>query len=187
VTQHDAQNGVIINRALAGPHATDMVWREKKTGDEEGESDQFKGRIFVTLGNLNSVRVLGVSESREIRAIETINVGLYPDSPAGMTPSALAFSEDNDTLYVACSDANAVAAVNVTSARSRVMGFIPTGRYPTAVRALDDKRLIVLNGRGILGTASVVETGDIANLIAWTDQVRRNTPYIAEKSHLGHR
>ena len=67
------------------------------------------------------------------------------------------------------------------------MGFIPTGRYPTAVRALDNKRLIVLNGRGILGTASVVETGDIANLIAWTDQVRRNTPYIAEKSHLGHR
>lgn len=200
VTQHDAQNGVVINRAVAGPHATDMVWREKKTGDEEGESDQFKGRIFVTLGNMNSVRVLGVNESKEIRAIETINVALYPDSPAGMTPSALALSEDKDTLYVVCSDANAVAAVNVSSARSRVIGFIPTGWYPTAARAVDDRRLIVLNGRGVQrggrpsreatfapGSASVVDTGDLADLIPWTEQVRRNTPYIAEKSHLGHR
>jgi DNA-binding beta-propeller fold protein YncE len=187
VTQHDAQNGVVINRAIAGPHATDMVWREKKTGDEEGESDQFKGRIFVTLGNTNSVRVLGVSSSKEIRAIETINVALYPDSPAGMTPSALALSEDNDTLYVVCSDANAVAAVNVSSSRSRVMGFIPTGWYPTAARSLDDRRLLVLNGKGMLGSGSVVETGDPAGLIAWTEQVRQSTPYIPERSHLGHR
>jgi len=220
VTQHDAQTGVIVNRAIAGPHATDMLWREKKTGDEEGESNQFKGRIFVTLGNTNSVRVLGVNESREIRALETINVALFPDAPAGMTPSALALSDDKDSLYVVCSDANAVAAVNVTTARSRVLGFIPTGWYPTAARVLDDKRLLVLNGRGNRsfanprgpspvrlpanehlgsgsnpqyvgrlqqGSASIIATVDPADLIAWTDQVRRNTPYTEEKRYLGHR
>lgn len=195
VTQHDAQSGAVVNRVLAGPHATDMVWREKRTSDEEGESNQFKGRIFVTLGNTNTVRVLGVNETREMRSIESINVGLYPNSPAGMTPSALALSEDKDTLYVVCSDANAVAAVNVAGGRSRVEGFIPTGWYPTAARALDDKRLLVLNGKGTSatggrtqpGSAMVVNTADAADLIGWTDQVKRNTPYTQERSFLGHR
>jgi DNA-binding beta-propeller fold protein YncE len=148
VTHHDAANGSILGRVAVGPHATDMVWREKKSTDEEGESHQYLARIFVTLGNTNTVRVLGVSESREVRAIETINVALYPDAPAGMTPSAVALSPDHDTLYVVCSDANAVSAVNIAGARSRVLGFIPTGWYPTAARAIDDKRLLVLNGRG---------------------------------------
>ena len=212
ITQHDAQNGAVVNRVAAGSHPTDMLWREKRTGDEEGESDQFKGRIFVTLGNTNSVRVIGVNESRELRAIETINVALYPDSPAGMTPSALALSDDQNSLYVVCSDANAVAAVNVAGGRSRVLGFIPTGWYPTAARVLDDQRLLVLNGRGNRsfanpqgpspirlpanehlgagpnsqyvgrlqrGSASIIDTVDPAHLIAWTDQVRRNTPYKA--------
>jgi YVTN family beta-propeller protein len=219
VMQHDAQSGAVVNRTIAGPHATDMLWREKKSGDEETESDRFKGRIFVTLGNTNSVRVLGVGESREIRAIETINVALYPDSPAGMTPSALALSDDQNSLYVVCSDANAVAAVNVSAPRSRVLGFIPTGWYPTAARVLDGERLLVLNGRGTRsfpnprgpspvrlpanehlgsaspqyvgrlqqGSASIVATVNPADLIAWTEQVRRNTPYTDEKRHLGHR
>ncbi|MFN0101111.1 MAG: bifunctional YncE family protein/alkaline phosphatase family protein [Bryobacteraceae bacterium] len=219
ITQHDAQSGAVVNRAFAGPHATDMLWREKKTGDEEGESNQFKGRIFVTLGNTNTVRVFGVNESKELRAIETINAALYPDSPAGMTPSALALSDDRDSLYVVCSDANAVAAVNVASSRSRVLGFIPTGWYPTAARVLDDKRLLVLNGRGNRsfanprgpspvrlpanehlgsaspqyvgrlqqGSASIIDTVNPADLIAWTEQVRRNTPYTAERRYLGHR
>ncbi len=148
ITQHDSQNGTVVNRILAGPHATDMLWRDKRTSDEEGESTQFQARLFVTLGNTNTVRVFGVSASKELQPIETINVSLYPDSPAGMTPSALALSPDADTLYVVCSDANAVSAVNIAGARSRVLGFIPTGWYPTAVRALDEKRLLVLNGRG---------------------------------------
>jgi hypothetical protein len=47
-----------------------------------------------------------------------------------------------------CSDANAAAVVDVKEARSHVLGFIPTGRYPTAAKALADGRLIVLNGLG---------------------------------------
>jgi phospholipase C len=49
---------------------------------------------------------------------------------------------------VICSDANAAAVVDVTEARSHVLGFIPTGWYPTAAKALADGRLVVLNGRG---------------------------------------
>lgn len=190
VTQHDAQSGAVVNRIVAGPHATDMVWREKKTSDEEGPSTQFKGRIFVTLGNTNAVRVLGVSDSREMQPLESISVALYPNSPAGMTPSALALSPDQDTLYVVCSDANAVAVADIAGARGRVSGFIPTGWYPTAAAALDSDKLVVLNGRstrGFGGSASVIQGLDPANLLSWSDQVRRNTPYTEEKRHIGHR
>ncbi len=65
-----------------------------------------------------------------------------------MTPSALALSPDQKTLYVVCSDANAVAVVDVSETRSRVLGFVPTGWYPTGARVLPDNRLVVLNGRG---------------------------------------
>lgn len=219
ILHHDTNTGAQLARIAAGPHPTDMVWRAKKETDLESEDAPFSARLFVTLGNTNAVRVFGVSAARELRAIETINVALYPDSPAGMTPSAMALSPDTDTLYVVCSDANATAAVNISAGRSRVLGFIPTGWYPTAARALDDKRLLVLNGRGHRsfpnpqgpspvrlpanlhlgnsspqyvarmqrGTASLIETVSSADLVAWTDRVRRNTPYREEKRYLGHR
>jgi hypothetical protein len=41
-----------------------------------------------------------------------------------------------------------VAVVDVSQERSHVEGFIPTGWYPTAARALGDGTLVVLNGRG---------------------------------------
>lgn len=148
VTQHDSDNGRVLSRTNVGPHPTDMIWREKKTAEEEGESQQFKARIFVTLGNTNTVRVLAVTESKDVRGIENINVSLDPMSPAGMTPSGLALSEDKNSLFVVCSDANAVAVVDVMTAKSRVAGFIPTGWYPTAAAFLPNERLMVLNGRG---------------------------------------
>jgi hypothetical protein len=65
-----------------------------------------------------------------------------------MTPSALALSPDAQRLYVVCSDANTIAVADVSENRSRVLGFLPTGWYPTAARVLQDGRLVVLNGRG---------------------------------------
>jgi DNA-binding beta-propeller fold protein YncE len=74
---------------------------------------------------------------------------MTPRQPLGMTPSALGLSADGMRLYVACSDANAAAVVNVSQDRSHVEGFIPTGWYPTAVRALPNGALVVLNGKGL--------------------------------------
>jgi hypothetical protein len=50
---------------------------------------------------------------------------------------------------VVCSDANAVAQVDISGAHSRVDGFIPTGWYPTAVTALPNTGLAILNGKGL--------------------------------------
>ena len=42
-----------------------------------------------------------------------------------------------------------MAVADVTGRSTKVVGFVPTGWYPTAVRALPDGRLIVLNGKGM--------------------------------------
>jgi hypothetical protein len=65
-----------------------------------------------------------------------------------MTPSSLSLSHNGQTLYIACSDANAIAVADVSGKESRIAGYIPTGWYPTTVRALRDGRLLVLNGKG---------------------------------------
>jgi hypothetical protein len=124
-----------------------MVWLGGKNEPAEGEQ-AWVARLFVSGANTNSVYTFGVSESNELHLVESINVAMTPREPLGMTPSALALAADGKRLYVVCSDANAVAVVDVSQDRSQVLGFVPTGWYPTAARALGDGRLVVLNGRG---------------------------------------
>jgi YVTN family beta-propeller protein len=157
---HETINGNLLTSVRLGPHTTDMIWREKKASqatpaakrdpdsDETPAEDPWHGRLYITASNTNRVYVVGVSPSKDLRLIETINVSLYPNQPAGMTPSALALSNSGNELYVVCSDANAASVVDISGPRSHVTGFIPTAWYPTAARALADGRLIVLNGRG---------------------------------------
>lgn len=154
VGQYQTSDGRLITSMRLGPHPTDMVWRAGKNEPAEGEP-AWVARLFVAAANTNSVYTLGVSESNELRLVETINVAMTPRQPVGMTPSALALSPDGKRMYVVCSDANAVAVVDVSEDRSRVLGFIPTGWYPTAARSLKDGRLVVLNGRGLRSYANL--------------------------------
>jgi DNA-binding beta-propeller fold protein YncE len=145
---HEAGNGRQIALLRLGPHPTDMVWRDRKTLVEEGEEFPYKARLFVAAANTNRVYTVGIGETRDWRLIETINVAMAPQQPLGMTPSALALNEDQSRLFVVCSDANAVAVVDVTHARSQVLGFVPAAWYPTAATVLPGGKLVVLNGKG---------------------------------------
>ena len=143
--RHQTDNGYQLQMLHVGAHATDMVWRNRGTS-EEGE---WAARIFVSAANTNNAYAVAVPDGTgDLRVVESINVSLTPRNPLGMTPSALALSADNNKLYVICSNANAAAVVDVTEGRSHVLGFIPTGWYPTAAKGLADGRLVVLNGRG---------------------------------------
>jgi hypothetical protein len=93
--------------------------------------------------------VVSISDSKELKTMEALNVAMSAREPAGMTPSGLALSPDQTRLIVACSDANVAAVADVSEARAHMMGFIPTGWYPTAVRVLPGGRTLVLNGRGL--------------------------------------
>jgi YVTN family beta-propeller protein len=148
---HDAMSGSETGRIRLGQHTTDMVLSDKKP---QGDESDARFRLFVAAANTNNVFVVGVSDSTEMKLAESINVAMTPRHPLGMTPSAVALSPDQTRLYVACSDANAVAVADISEAHSRVTGFIPAGWYPTATRVLADGRILIMNGRGLQSYAN---------------------------------
>jgi len=115
-------------------------------------------RIFVANSNADSVSVIDTATDQEI---ERIDVRLAENALTGSSPEGLALSDDEKTLYVANAHSNAVAVValsergrgeksaknNHNSEKSKVLGFIPTGQYPSAV-AVADGRLFIGNGKG---------------------------------------
>ncbi len=66
---------------------------------------------------------------------------------AGATPTALALSPDEKTLYVTLGDMNAVAVVDL--GKSEVSGYISTGWYPSAIAVSSHgQKVIVTNAKG---------------------------------------
>lgn len=153
---HETRTGAEITRLRLGPHPTGMILNDRKTA-----GGAWRYRLFVAVANTNTVFVAGVSDQNTMQVIETLKVGMTESQPAGSTPSALALSLDQMRLFVVCSDINVVAVVDISEDRSRVEGFIPTGRYPTAARMLAGGRLAILNGRGVppqdTGSMSVID------------------------------
>ncbi len=115
-------------------------------------------RLFVANSNADSVSVIDTTTDREI---ERIDVRLAEDALPGASPESVALSDDEKTLYVANAHSNAVAIVVLSEkargaksaekvsepAKSKILGFIPTGQYPSAV-AIADGKLFVGNGKG---------------------------------------
>lgn len=150
---YDAANGNLIVRQPIGLHPTDMLWREGAPEAAPGEQT-WAARLFVAASNTNNVYVVSVSSGKQLAMIESINLAMTPSQPLGMTPSALTLSPDGKRLFVACSDANVAAVVDISSVHSRVEGFIPSGWYPTAVRMLPSGTLVVINGKGLKSYAN---------------------------------
>jgi len=147
VYQYNAVNGEEIGRLRLGPHPTDMVLSAYQPEPEEGQpASGWKYRLFVAAANTNEVFVVGIGDNKTMNLAETIHVAPGQLSPLGMTPSALALSPDQKHLYVACSDADAVASVDVSAARGALEGFLPAGAYPAAVR-VSGSRVWVANAR----------------------------------------
>ncbi len=149
IYQHDVSTGKLLNKIRVAPHPTDMVWLNRAVATENGEAGSYVARLFVTAGNTNNAYSFGATADGSLTMLETINLSLTPVQPLGMTPSALALDPKNTKLYVVCSDGNAVAAVDISAAHSRVLGFIPTGWYPTAARVSENGELIIINGKGL--------------------------------------
>ncbi len=101
--------------------------------------------LFVSHGDDNVVSLIDLKAKK---VIETLTTSLYPDAPVGSTPDGVALSEDEKTLYVANADNNCLAVFDVSEkGKSRSLGFIPTGWYPTAVKVIDNS-IWVTNGKG---------------------------------------
>jgi DNA-binding beta-propeller fold protein YncE len=146
---YNTADGSQLALVRIGAHPTDILWRDGGPEEPVEGEPTWTARLFVAAANTNNVYSVAVSAGKELRVVESINVSMTPRQPLGMTPSALALTPDGKRLLVACSNGNVVAAVDVSGGVSRVEGFIPTGWYPTAVRALASGTLVVLNGKGL--------------------------------------
>ncbi|MCU1327005.1 MAG: beta-propeller repeat protein, partial [Bryobacterales bacterium] len=176
IGQYETNKGERIGTVRLGPHPTDMVWKDGEIEDHP----EVKARVFVSASNTNNVFVLGASESGELSRLETVNLAMTARQPLGMTPAGLGLNSDGTRLFVACSDANAAAVVDISGPRSRLAGFVPTGWYPTAAFGLPDGRMGVLNGKG-QASVQLVEVPDGPELDALTHEVAANSPYRDEK------
>lgn len=147
VYQYNTVNGQEIGRIRLGSHPTDMALSSYVPESDGQAGLNVKYRLFVSAANTNEVFSVGIGDNKTMNLMETIHVAAAPLSPLGMTPSALTLSADQKHLYVACSDADAVASVDVTDVRGVVEGFLPAGAYPSAVRISGD-RVWVANAKG---------------------------------------
>jgi len=131
-----ARDGRILARWPAGLHPNEVLLSRD-------------GRfLFVANGGLNTVAVLDAASGRQLEALSS---SLSATDRPGSTPDSLALSPDGGTLFVANADNNNVAVFDVTSpGKSRPLGFIPTGWFPSAVRLTPDGRtLLVVSARGL--------------------------------------
>lgn len=107
--------------------------------------------LYVACGNDNSVMMIDLAQRQ---VVETLTASLYPNAPIGSTPNALALTSDESKLLIANADNNCLAVFDVTEkGRSRSLGFIPTGWYPTSIKVVKN-RIWVTNGKGFSSSAN---------------------------------
>jgi DNA-binding beta-propeller fold protein YncE len=129
VVEYRLSDGQELAHIPVGSHPTEMLWLPApvhRSDDDDDKPASPSPRLAVACANTNFVYVLE-KQRGAWRVSEKINVALTPRQPVGMTPSSLSLSPDKHRLYVACSDANTVAVINVASSASKVLGFVPTG------------------------------------------------------------
>ena len=189
---YDPKQQKLTGEIPTGSHPNDLIF------SSNGKT------LFVSNGNDNSVSVIDV---RTGKLLETLNTALYPDAPTGSTPNGLALTPDNRTLLVANADNNCLAVFDVSkTGKSRSLGYIPTGWYPTVVKVVG-RKVLVANGKGFSsqanpngpnpyerrqadtqyigglfkGTLSMFSLPKPAELTALSKLVYQNTPYTKEK------
>lgn len=143
----------LLRRIPVGRHPTAMVL------SPDG------ARLYVVNSDDDTVSVIDTAADREV---ERIAVGLSTAARVGSSPEGLALTDDGSALYVANAHSHAVAVVALAARShglfsaeigehddeddenedsSRVLGFIPSGYYPSAV-AVVGERLFIGNGKG---------------------------------------
>ena len=162
------------------------------------------GRLFVACSNDNTIHVI---DTKKRMVVERISTTLTPQAPEGSTPDALEIDATRKLLYVANADNNAIGVINIADRdHSEVLGFIPSGWYPSALTLADSGRTLYIgNSKGQAsypdikgpgsplasgwngdesiktlqkGSVEMVPVGDLRDKLAgYTKQVLANTPY----------
>jgi YVTN family beta-propeller protein len=187
VTVIRPSNGRIIKEIVVGLHPNEII------SDRDGKY------VYVTNSNSDNVSVI---DTRNDTIDETISVRLQPDiNPYfGDSPDGLCLSTDEKTLFVANGMDNALAVIQLRDRTpvqaerrdSKVIGYLPTGAYPSSVTMSEKGFLYVsnleaegarlgatnpatkntiFNSHNMMASVSVIPFADLKNLSAYTDTV----------------
>ena len=103
------------------------------------------GRLFVTNAGADTVSVVSGG-----KVVKNIRVTVSPREKVGATPVASVLDGSKNRLYVALAGDNCVAVVDTKG--SKVLGFVPTARYPSGVTlSSDGSKLLVASAKGFYG------------------------------------
>jgi DNA-binding beta-propeller fold protein YncE len=214
--------------SLAAPTAPSLMKRVK-TGPLVGEVERgianYSGShpnavavgphgIYVSNGNNDSISILDPDTVEEERRVDLSLLHGVDQRIKGVQPVSVALSPDAKYLYVAEAGINAIAVIRLEgdrAARGEVLGHIPTGWWPSAVRvSADGKTLYVANAKGrgagpnnnippdnhgspkssTLGTVNIIPVPDGQQLEAYTERVMKNNGFVArddDGEHQNHR
>jgi YVTN family beta-propeller protein len=103
-----------------------------------------QSRLYVANALSDTLSVIDTASDRVVGTV-LLRPGTSRGLP-GVSPTSLAFSPDEKTIYVTLADMNAVGVVDVSSLT--LTGMIPVGWYPTGVLCTADHRLLVVNAKG---------------------------------------
>jgi YVTN family beta-propeller protein len=103
-------------------------------------------RLYVANAGSDTISIIDLAGGKaRVKATVLLRPPDIVNLP-GVSPSGLALSPDEKTLYASLGDFNAVGVVNVGEAK--LNGYIPVGWYPTALTATSGNKLLVVNGWG---------------------------------------
>ena len=158
--------------------------------------------LLVGCADDNSVVLL---ETDHGASKEVIQTALFATKKNGSTPNSLSVSPDGNVLIVANADNNNLAIFDIRErGKSKSLGFIPVGWYPTSVRFADNgEKILVANGKGLAsrdnskgpnplrephasvreyigglfkGTLSIISSPSPAQMVKWTKDAYAVSP-----------
>ena len=174
----EAENGVEIDGrfipGLGSPHVPEAVsvWTisldsnkvisKEKTGYRMGEMVEGleveggsspnsiaagQQQVFVSNATNDNISVLD-PRSGKVTGTIRLDIDKRIDSFRGLIPFGIELSNDESRLYVALSGLNSIGVIDTKSLS--VLGYIPTGWFPTKLQiSPDDKTLYVVTARGL--------------------------------------
>ncbi len=144
----DLTNHTVINKVKTGYRMGEMVYGlEVEGGASPNSIAAGNSAVYVSNATNDNISVLD-PQTGEITATIPIKVHPLIDRYRGLIPFGLELSHDDSRLYVALSGLNAIAVIDTRT--QSVLGFIPTGWFPTKCQVSpDDASLYAVTARGV--------------------------------------